>query len=167
MAHYRPATRSTVQDIAHLPRTLHPASVLGLQSTGLHYPLQFALAAHAAALRIYALNSLDARCYAQSVRRRGKTDRIEALMLTRDICHELAQSQQRQPLPLDRLRCVNSSPTRQRWNASAVHWHRRAVHSKALVALASECFPGNQHSLFKPQVLFDPALLQPGFDCKP
>lgn len=87
---------NTPQGIALLLRTLRPSSVLGMESTG-RYHAQLALAAHAAGLRVYVLNPLDARRYAQSVGQRGKTDRMDALVLARYICHEHAQLQQWQP----------------------------------------------------------------------
>lgn len=87
---------NTAQGIAQLLRALPPASRLALESTGsYHAPL--ALAAHAAGLRVYVLNPLDARRYAQSVGQRGKTDRMDALVLARYICHEHAQLRQWQP----------------------------------------------------------------------
>jgi len=87
---------NTAHGIAQLLRALPPASVLGLESTG-RYHAQLALAAHAAGLRVYVLNPLDARRYAQSVGQRGKTDRMDALVLARYICHEHAQLQRWQP----------------------------------------------------------------------
>ncbi|PIF25255.1 transposase [Acidovorax sp. 56] len=87
---------NTPQGIALLLRTLRPASVLALESTG-RYHVPLALAAHAAGLRVYVLNPLDARRYAQSVGQRGKTDRMDALVLARYICHEHAHLQQWQP----------------------------------------------------------------------
>lgn len=71
-------------------------SVLALESTG-RYHAQLALAAHAAGLRVYVLNPLDARRYAQCFGQRGKTDRMDALMLARYICHEHAHLRQWQP----------------------------------------------------------------------
>jgi transposase len=87
---------NTPQGVALLLRTLRPSSVLALESTG-RYHVPLALAAHAAGLRVYVLNPLDARRYAQSVGQRGKTDRMDALVLARYICHEHAHLQQWQP----------------------------------------------------------------------
>ena len=87
---------NTPQGIALLLRTLRPASVLALESTG-RYHVPLALAAHAAGLHVYVLNPLDARRYAQSVGQRGKTDRMDALVLARYICREHAQLRQWQP----------------------------------------------------------------------
>jgi len=87
---------NTVQGIAQLLRMVPPSSVLGLESTG-RYHTQLALAAHAAGLRVYVLNPLDARRYAQSVGQRGKTDRMDALVLARYVCHEHAHLRQWQP----------------------------------------------------------------------
>ena len=97
--HGQPSVRrfaNTAQGIAQLLGALPPASVLGLESTG-RYHAQLALAAHAAGLRVYVLNPLDARRYAQSVGQRGKTDRMDALVLARYVCHEHAQLRQWQP----------------------------------------------------------------------
>lgn len=87
---------NTAHGIAQLLRTLRPDSVLGLESTG-RYHAQLALAAHAAGLRVHVLNPLDARRYAQSVGQRGKTDRMDALVLARYVCHEHAHLRQWQP----------------------------------------------------------------------
>lgn len=87
---------NTPQGIAQLLRALRPDNVLALESTG-RYHVQLALAAHAAGLHVYVLNPLDARRYAQSVGQRGKTDRMDALVLARYICREHAQLRQWQP----------------------------------------------------------------------
>ena len=87
---------NTAQGIAQLLRTLRPDSLLGLESTG-RYHAPLAQAAHAAGLRVLVLNPLDARRYAQSVGQRGKTDRMDALVLARYVCHEHAQLRQWQP----------------------------------------------------------------------
>ena len=97
--HGQPTVRrfaNTIQGIAQLLRMVPPSSVLGLESTG-RYHTQLAMAAHAAGLCVHVLNPLDARRYAQSVGQRGKTDRMDALVLARYICHEHAHLQQWQP----------------------------------------------------------------------
>ena len=87
---------NTPLGIAQLLRALRPDNVLALESTG-RYHLQLALAAHAAGLRVYVLNPLDARRYAQSVGQRGKTDQMDGLVLARYVCREHAQLRQWQP----------------------------------------------------------------------
>ncbi|WP_159915853.1 transposase [Pantoea sp. 18069] len=87
---------NTVEGITKLLRTLRRGCVLGLESTG-RYHTALAQAAHAAGLRVYVLNPLDARRYAQSVGQRGKTDRIDALVLARYVCREHEQLRQWQP----------------------------------------------------------------------
>lgn len=87
---------NTPQGIAQLLRTLRAPSVLGLESTG-RYHAALALAAHAAGVRVHILNPLDARRYAQSVGQRGKTDRMDALLLARYVCREHAQLRPWQP----------------------------------------------------------------------
>ena len=87
---------NTREDICQLLRALRPGCVLALESTG-RYHTALAQAAHAAGLRVYVLNPLDARRYAQSVGQRGKTDRIDALVLARYICREHEQLRQWQP----------------------------------------------------------------------
>lgn len=125
---------NTTQGIAQLLRALPPASVLGLESTG-RYHAQLALAAHAAGLRVYVLNPLDARRYAQSVGQRGKTDRMDALLLARYVCHEHAHMRQWQPptacqTALRELLAHRATLVRQR---SALA--QAGSHSKALVSL--------------------------------
>ena len=87
---------NTVKGITQLLRTLPCGCVLGLESTG-RYHQALAQAAHAAGLRVYVLNPLDARRYAQSVGQRGKTDRIDALVLARYVSREHEQLRQWQP----------------------------------------------------------------------
>lgn len=87
---------NTPQGIAQLLRTLPANCVLGLESTS-RYHVELTQAAHAAGRRVYVLNPLDARRYAQSVGQRGKTDRIDALMLARYISREHEQLRQWQP----------------------------------------------------------------------
>ena len=53
--------------------------------------------AHERGLRVYALNPRDVRHYARAVGQRGKTDRLDALMLARYIDHEHASCIARQP----------------------------------------------------------------------
>jgi transposase len=87
---------NTAKGITQLLRALPRGCVLGLESTG-RYHWGLAQAAHAAGLHVYVLNPLDARRYAQSVGQRGKTDRIDALVLARYICREHEQLRQWQP----------------------------------------------------------------------
>lgn len=87
---------NTAKGITQLLRTLPRGCALGLESTG-RYHRALAQAAHAAGLRVYVLNPLDARRYAQSVGQRGKTDRIDALVLARYISREHEQLRQWQP----------------------------------------------------------------------
>ena len=87
---------NTSQGIAQLLSTLHPASVLGLESTG-RYHAELAQAAYSAGLQVHVLNPLDARRYAQSVGQRGKTDRTDALVLARYVCREHDQLLRWQP----------------------------------------------------------------------
>lgn len=87
---------NTAKGIAQLLRALPCGCAIGLESTG-RYHQALAQAAHAAGLSVYVLNPLDARRYAQSVGQRGKTDRIDALMLARYVCREHEQLRQWQP----------------------------------------------------------------------
>lgn len=87
---------NTATGISQLLRALPAGSMLGLESTG-RYHVDLAQAAHAAGMRVYVLNPLDARRYAQSVGQRGKTDRIDALVLARYVCREHEQLHQWQP----------------------------------------------------------------------
>lgn len=87
---------NTAKGIAQLLRALPRECVLGLESTG-RYHAALAQAAHDRGVRVYVLNPLDARRYAQAVGQRGKTDRIDALMLARYISREHEQLRQWQP----------------------------------------------------------------------
>ena len=132
--HGQPGVRrfaNTASGIAQLLRALPPSSVLGLESTG-RYHAPLALAAHAAGLRVHVLNPLDARRYAQSVGQRGKTDRMDALLLARYVCHEHTHLQPWQPptasqAALRELLAHRATLVRQR---SALA--QAASHSKAL-----------------------------------
>lgn len=87
---------NTHEGISQLLRSLRRGCVLALESTG-RYHTALAQAAHAAGLHVYVLNPLDARRYAQSVGQRGKTDRIDALVLARYVWREHEQLRQWQP----------------------------------------------------------------------
>lgn len=87
---------NTREGIAQLLRTIPRASVLALESTG-RYHMALTQAAHAAGVHVYVLNPLDTRRYAQSLGQRGKTDRIDALMLARYVSREQDQLHQWQP----------------------------------------------------------------------
>lgn len=75
--------------IAKWLRTVGAGSVLALESTGRHHE-RLALAAHARGLVVYLLNPRDVRHYARAVGMRGKTDRLDALILARYAAHERA-----------------------------------------------------------------------------
>lgn len=78
--------------LAGLPRT----AVLAMEATG-RYHLRLAELAHERGLRVYVLNPRDVRHYARAVGQRGKTDRLDALMLARYIDHEHGQLHAWQP----------------------------------------------------------------------
>lgn len=111
-------------------------SVLALESTG-RYHAQLALAAHAAGLRVYVLNPLDARRYAQSVgQRQDRSDGCAHAEPAISATNMRTCANGSRPPPA-KLRCANSSPTGQRWCDSAVHWRGRATTAKNLRALTS------------------------------
>jgi transposase len=134
--HGQPTVRrfaNTAQGIVQLLRALPAASVLGLESTG-RYHAPLALAAHAAGLRVHVLNPLDARRYAQSVGQRGKTDRMDALVLARYVCHEHAHLRQWQPptdcqAALHELLAHRATLVRQRSALTQAGSHNKALAS--------------------------------------
>lgn len=75
-----------------VPRT----AVLAMEATG-RYHLRLAELAHAHGLRVYVLNPRDVKHYARAVGQRGKTDRLDALVLARYVAHEHAQLHVWQP----------------------------------------------------------------------
>lgn len=84
---------NTTQGIGQLRRALPACSMLALESTG-RYHAALAQAAYASGLCVYVLNPLDARRYAQSIGQRGKTDRIDVIVLARYVCREHEQLRQ-------------------------------------------------------------------------
>jgi transposase len=68
-------------------RTVPPGSRLGLEATGAYHELLADLA-HRAGLQVFVLNARDVRRYAQGLGRRGKTDRIDAEVISRYVAHE-------------------------------------------------------------------------------
>jgi transposase len=72
------------------------AAVLAMEATG-RYHLRLAELAHAHGLRVYVLNPRDVKHYARAVGQRGKTDRLDALVLARYVAHEHAQLHAWQP----------------------------------------------------------------------
>lgn len=74
-----------------------PGSVLAMESTGRYHEL-LAHKAYARGLCVYVLNPRDVHHYARSVGQRGKTDRLDALVIARYVAHEQAQLRPWQPL---------------------------------------------------------------------
>jgi transposase len=73
-------------------------SRIGLESTG-RYHEALASAAHAKGFTVYLLNPRDVRMYAKGMAMRGKTDRLDALILARYIAHEHRELRTWQPQP--------------------------------------------------------------------
>jgi transposase len=71
-------------------RPLPPGSRLGLEATGGYHEL-LADVAHAAGLHVFMLNPREVRRYAQSLGRRGKTDRVDAEVIARYVAREHAE----------------------------------------------------------------------------
>lgn len=84
--------------IAAWLQRLPPTSVIALESTG-RYHETLARAAHARGLVVYLLNPRDVRHYARGMGMRGKTDRLDALILARYVAHEHRELRAWQPQP--------------------------------------------------------------------
>lgn len=82
--------------IARWLRHVPAGSVLAVESTGRYHEL-LARMAHERGVRVYVLNPRDVRHYARGVGQRGKTDRLDALVLARYVAHEHAQLHPWQP----------------------------------------------------------------------
>lgn len=63
-------------------RTLDPSTVVAMESSGIHHQ-RLAQLAHAAGLRVHVLNAQDVHMYAKAVSARGKTDRLDAVVIAR------------------------------------------------------------------------------------
>ena len=77
---------------------LPPKSAIALESTG-RYHETLARAAHARGFVVYLLNPRDVRHYARGMGMRGKTDRLDALILARYVAHEHRELRAWQPQP--------------------------------------------------------------------
>lgn len=86
------------QAIARWLKSVPPGSVLAMESTG-RYHLTLARLAHERGLTVYVLNARDVRHYANSVGKRGKTDRMDAQLLARYIERERSDLHPWKPLP--------------------------------------------------------------------
>ena len=64
--------------------TLSPCSFVAMESTGRYHGL-LARLAQRAGHRVYVLNARDVKCYAQALGTRGKTDRVDSLVIARYI----------------------------------------------------------------------------------
>lgn len=132
--HGQPGVRrfaNTASGIAQLLGAVPPSSVLGLESTG-RYHAPLAQAAHAAGLRVHVLNPLNTRNYAKSVGQRGKTDRMDALVLARYVFKEHSTLRPWQPLTanqaaLRELLAHRATLVRQRSALAQASSHNKAL----------------------------------------
>lgn len=86
------------QAIARWLKSVPAGSVVAMESTG-RYHLTLARLAHERGLAVYVLNARDVRHYANSVGKRGKTDRMDAQLLARYIERECGDLHPWKPLP--------------------------------------------------------------------
>ena len=73
-------------------RTLAPGSVVAMEATG-RYHRVLAELAHAAGMTVFVLNARDVYYYAKALGARGKTDRLDAAVITRYAAEHRAQLQ--------------------------------------------------------------------------
>jgi transposase len=71
-------------------RTVPRGSRLAMESTGSYHELLADLA-HEAGMQVFVLNARDLRRYAEGIRRRGKTDRLDAEVIARYVAREHAE----------------------------------------------------------------------------
>jgi transposase len=62
--------------------TLTKGSIVAMESTGIYHQL-LAQRAHAAGMQVYVLNARDVHFYAKAMGARGKTDRVDAVLIAR------------------------------------------------------------------------------------
>lgn len=86
------------QAITRWLKSVPAGSVVAMESTG-RYHLTLARLAHERGLTVYVLNARDVRHYANSVGKRGKTDRMDAQLLARYIERERDDLHAWKPLP--------------------------------------------------------------------
>jgi transposase len=84
--------------IAQWLRQVPVGSRLAMEATGRYHQL-LAQLAHAHGLQVYVLNPRDVSHYARGVGQRGKTDRLDALVIARYVANEHAQLRCWQPVP--------------------------------------------------------------------
>ena len=78
-------------------KSVEPGSWLGLESTG-PYHQELAQLAHAHGVTVFVLNPRDIKRYAQGLGQRGKTDRLDALVIARFVEREHQQLRPWRPL---------------------------------------------------------------------
>lgn len=95
---------NTVPAIGGWLASLPAGSAVAMEASGCHHRL-LAQLAHAAGMQVFVLNPQSLKHYGRAVGQRGKTDRIDAQLIVRYVCHERAQLRAWQPPPaaLDRL----------------------------------------------------------------
>lgn len=95
-----PVTRigNDAQAIKRWLKSVPAGSVVAMESTG-RYHLTLARLAYEQGITVYVLNARDVRRYADSVGKRGKTDRMDAQLLARYIERERADLHAWKPLP--------------------------------------------------------------------
>lgn len=79
-------------------RTLPARCAIAMESTG-KYQLELATQAHAAGHSVYVLNAMDVFHYGKALGQRGKTDRLDALLIAQYLAHHQRTLRLWQPTP--------------------------------------------------------------------
>lgn len=99
------ASASKPQTIANTPtaiktwlKTLPAPSAIAMESTG-RYQLELATQAHACGHAVYVLNAMDVFHYGKALGQRGKTDRLDSVLIAQYLAHHHARLRLWQPTP--------------------------------------------------------------------
>ncbi len=79
-------------------KTLPSKAAIAMESTG-KYQLELAGLAHGAGHSVYVLNAMDVFHYGKALGQRGKTDRLDALLIAQYLAHQGSQLRLWQPTP--------------------------------------------------------------------
>jgi transposase len=99
------ASPNKPQTIANTPaaikawlKTLPGPSAIAMESTG-RYTLELATQAHACGHAVYVLNAMDVFHYGKALGQRGKTDRLDSILIAQYLAHHHARLRLWQPTP--------------------------------------------------------------------
>ena len=101
------AIPNNAESITQWLAQLAPGSTIAMESSGRYHQL-LAQMAHAAGMRVFVLNALDVQLYGRAISARGKTDRLDSLVIARYVQEHASHLKAWQPSSpvAQRLQCL-------------------------------------------------------------